>query len=122
MRHHGCMGYERLWERLLEVLQDLGSTTEAEPGRIKVELRDVDGSSRIVEIVMTRTEWDNMVTIPWGDFDAAARQVTQSLLGLRNDQHYLVYGDYELVPAVTPHLITEVDSPSGEGRWRHEKE
>lgn len=112
------MGYERLWERLLGALQELGSAAEVEPGHIQVVLHGADGASRTVVIVMTWREWDDMVTIPWGDFDDAAQQVKRALLELREDQHYLVYGDYELVPAVTPHLADEDDSPSREGRWR----
>jgi hypothetical protein len=53
---------------------------------------------------MTPDEWDYMVTIPWGDFDSAAQGVRKSVLGLRGQERFLVYGQYELVPSTTAEL------------------
>ncbi len=39
---------------------------------------------------MTRNEWDDMVTIPWGDFDLAASEVSKALLSLQRDERILV--------------------------------
>ncbi len=56
------MSYERLWERLLEFLNNWSTAVEVEPGRIEVTLDNPDGSKRGVEILMTPDEWDDMVT------------------------------------------------------------
>lgn len=121
------MSYERLWERLLESLNEWATAVEVEPGRVQVALATSDGSTMDVEILMTHQEWDNMVTIPWGDFDLAVKDVRKSLLGLRNDQRFLIFGDYELVPSETRTLPVDPDEarlhelarqhPAGFGRW-----
>jgi len=121
------MRYERLWERLLEFLNQWSTAVEVEPGRLQVSLVTSDGSTKDVEILMTHQEWDDMVTIPWGDFDGAAQEVRRSLLGLRNDERFLIFGDYELVPSEIETLPVDPDEarlqelarqhPEPFGRW-----
>ena len=121
------MGYERLWERLFEFLNGWTTATEVEPGRIEVVLANSDGSSRVVEILMTRNEWDQMVTIPHGDFDLAAQAVRNVLLRLRPDEGFLIFGDYELIPSTASTLPIDPEDavmeelarqhPEGFGRW-----
>jgi hypothetical protein len=103
------MRYERLWERLLEFLNGWSSAVETVPGRVEVTVEQPDGSRRMVEIRMTHGEWDNMVTIPWGDFDLAANEVRKSVLGVPDHERFLVYADYELVPSLTPTLPVDPD-------------
>lgn len=102
---------------MLEAAKSLDATGLANP----------DGSSSVVEILMTRNEWDLMVTIPHGDFDLAAQAVRSTLLGLRDDERFLIFGDYELVPSTAPTLPIDPEDalmeelarqhPEGFGRW-----
>jgi hypothetical protein len=121
------MSYERLWERLIEFLNGWSTATEVEPGRIEVTVGYPDASTRTVQILMTRRQWDDMVTIPFGDFDAAAQEVRATVLGMEEHERYLVYGQYELVPSATPDLPVDPGAarlselarqhPEGIGRW-----
>lgn len=119
--------YERLWERLLEFLNTWTTATEVAPGRIRVVLEERPGPTRVVDILMTRDDWDDMVTIPWGEFHAAAQQVREALVGLQPDERFLVYCQYELVRSVTEDLPVDPDfeplqqlarqHPDGFGKW-----
>jgi hypothetical protein len=121
------MSYERLWERLLEFLNGWTVAAEVGPGRIEVTLQNADGSAKVVEILMAPGQWDEMVTIPWGDFDAAAQEVRRSVLMVKHHERFLVYAQYELVPSATPDLPVDTDQarllelarqrPEGLGRW-----
>jgi hypothetical protein len=121
------MGYERLWEQLLEFLNDWTTAVETWPGWIEVALGDQDGSPRVVTILMAHDEWDEMVSVPWGDFDSAAQEVRKALLGLRDPDRFLVYARYELVPSASPSLPVDPEDarldelarrhPEGFGRW-----
>ncbi|WP_426241697.1 hypothetical protein [Nocardioides sp. LHG3406-4] len=101
------MKYDRLWERLLEFLNALGTAREVAPGRLEVTLPDSDGPSRAVQIVMTRDEWDELVTIPYGAFSGAARHVQHALLALEPGVPFLVYDTYDLHPSTTERLPVE---------------
>jgi hypothetical protein len=121
------MSYERLWERLIEFLNDWGSAEEVEPGRIEVTLTYPDASARTVEILMTRRQWDDMVTIPFGDFDAAAQEVHATVQRMQEHERFLVYEQYDLIPSATPNLPVDAETarlnelarqhPEGIGRW-----
>lgn len=89
--------YERLWHRLLTVLAEQGAVHEVDRGLL---ITRADGSR--VEVVMTRRDWDELVTIPFGDFSTAVRY----LLGMVREarQPYLVYELYALEPSDTPEL------------------
>lgn len=120
------MSYERLWERLLDFLNGWASAREAGPGRIEVTVGPTE-RPRTVTLVMTREQWDDLVTIPFGDFALAAGELRRRVLRLRGDQGYLVYRTYELVPSTTPVLPEDPDElrlqelarrhPEGFGRW-----
>ena len=116
------MTYERLWPRLMEFLNEWSSAVETELGRILVTLQDEESSAGAIEIYMTREQWDDMVTGPWGDFQAAAQEVRRSVLGLNQNERFLVYRNYELVPSATPDLRAapeETDrlGPAGERQF-----
>ncbi|WP_181311534.1 hypothetical protein [Nocardioides campestrisoli] len=119
------MKYDRLWKRLLEFLNDWGTAAVTEPGRITLTFAHPDGSTRTVEIVMSRDEWDEMVTIPFGEFGAAARAVRATALSMEEDEHFLVYEQYALVASSTPDLpvdaeeahLAELIRQHPEGRW-----
>ena len=121
------MTYERLWQRLLEHLDTWASAREVAPGRIAVDWLHPCGDRRTTELVMTRHEWDDMVTVVYGDFDQAAEKVRRSVLDLAGDEGYLVYRTYELVPSDGPVLPPDPEvlrmqelarrHPEGVGRW-----
>ncbi len=76
---------------------------------------------------MTREEWDDMVSIPFGEFGAAARAVRATALSMEEDEHFLVYEQYALVASSTPDLPVDPEEahlaelarqhPEGFGRW-----
>jgi hypothetical protein len=76
---------------------------------------------------MTPREWDEMVSIPFGDFTPAADEVRKSVLGLQDDEAFLVYRHCELVPSATAALPVDPEDvlvdelarehPKGFGRW-----
>ena len=119
--------YDHLWERLLEFLNTWATATETGQGRVRVDFERPPGWKRVVHILMTADEWDGTVTIMWGSFDDAAREVRALILGLLPDERFLVYNQYELVPAATEHLPVDPDfarlqqlarqHPEGIGRW-----
>lgn len=121
------MSYERLWERLLAFLNGWATAREVRPGRIEITLPRSGETPRTIELVMSHDEWDDLVTIPYGDFDLAARGVKRSVLALGPDQRFLVYRTYELVPSFTPDLPEDPEDrqlqelahqhPDGFGRW-----
>jgi hypothetical protein len=122
------MSYERLWERLLEFLNSWSSAAEVSPGRIEVTLEEPGGTARVVEIVMTPDEWDDMAAVARGDFDDAVQKVKTTVLGLRSHERFLVYEDYDLHVSAGPDLpvdpeIERLDElaarqhPEGVGRW-----
>lgn len=62
-------------------------------------------SGRVIEIVITQEDWEDLVTIPWGDVSCAAREVGRWISTLPAHQHFLVYnGLYELVGSATEEL------------------
>lgn len=119
--------YERLWERLLESLNTWATATEIGPSRIRVDFETPPGSTRVVDILMTDDEWDDTVSIRWGSFEDAAREVRERILGLQPDERFLLYGQYELVPSATEHLPVDPEPrrlqelarqhPEGFGTW-----
>jgi hypothetical protein len=124
----GGVDYERLWPRLIEFLNGWCVATELTPDRIEVRLPSMGGgAARVVEIVMTREEWDEWVSVAWGAFKPAAQQVRDTLLRLGPGQEFLVYGQYELVASPTPELPEDKEMalmeelarkhPKGFGRW-----
>jgi hypothetical protein len=125
--HSWRMSYEQLWERLLEFLNSWATAHEVRPGQIEITLPRPGEPPRTVRLVMTRDEWSDLVTIPYGDFDLAVRSVQGSVLALDADQRFLVFRAYELVPSLTADLpegpedlhLQELarQHPDGFGRW-----
>jgi len=119
------MDYERLWERLLELLEDVGAV-DARDGRLVVTPAAGRGFPP-VEIVMTPAQWEELVTVPFGDFDLAAEHLKDRWAGLAADQPFLVYELYALEPSATPELPPNPDEerldellrrhPEGFGHW-----
>ena len=84
-------------------MNDWSTAVETGPGRIQVTVAKPDGSSQVVEIVMTPDEWDSVVSVI-GDFESQTQRIRQTVLGLREHERFLVYRLYELVPSATAEL------------------
>jgi len=125
---HACyVKYDRLWERLFEFLNRWSTALEVEPGRTEVIIHNPNGSSRVTEILMTSDEWDDMVSVLYADFDAAAEDVRKAVLEPTEPLRFLVYEDYQLWPSATPELPIDPEdarlnetarkNPEGIGHW-----
>ena len=121
------MGYDRVWERLIEALDDGSSVVEVAPGRVAVTISGPGEPARVAEIVMTRREWDDMATVVWGDADNAIDYVRRLVRDLGPEERFLVYETYDLVPSTTAELPADPDEaileallrkrPEGSLRW-----
>ena len=110
--------YERVWERLIESLNNWTSASETGAGQIEVALPDNSVPARHVVIVMTPDEWDQMVTVMWGNFDGAFQDVKRTLLTMQPDDHFAVYADYRMESSTEPTLPEPPDiTPEPGGEW-----
>jgi hypothetical protein len=96
-------GIDTWWEHLVDALATVGDVTERDPHGLMVLLGRND-ISMALEIVMTHDEWDDLVSIMWGDVEPAAQHVRELVLNQPRDQHYLVYSQYNLLPGDGPAL------------------
>ena len=92
------------WSVLVDVLGSLGDVAGSEPVGLVVSTRRGDVTRRRIEVVMTEDEWDDMVSIMWGEVEGAAQHVRQLVLQQPRDKRYLVYSQYMLEPCVDPVL------------------
>lgn len=79
------------WERLVSSLASLGEVSRRDPHGLVIAADQGDEITIEVEIVMTADEWDDLVSISWGDVDSAAQHVRQLVLHQPRGQRYLVY-------------------------------
>ena len=116
-----------MWDRLLESLTEWAEVRAVTEDRITLLVPAGVEPERTVELVMTRHEWDELVTIPYADFDAAAAELKRSVLRFDRQLPYLVYENYELVPSPEPTIPEDPATarlserarqhPEGIGRW-----
>lgn len=92
------------WNHLLDVLGTIGDVTDRDPRGLTVVLGPGDGSTQVVEMVMTPDEWDDMTGIGGWSMAAGAQHVRQCVLDQPRDKRYLVYSLYNLVPCDSPAL------------------
>lgn len=92
------------WTVLVEALGSSGVVEERDPHGLVVSVSKSDGTSTIVEIVMTPDEWEDLVSIMWGSVQLAAQHVRELVLEQPSDRRYLVYNLYRLVPCDAPAL------------------
>ena len=114
----GPVGYERVWERLLEYLGELGDAQEVEGG-IEVTIRRPRGPEQVVEVVVTRLDWDNYVSIIYGDGDPARTPIRGRVLAVPRERRFLVYdGAYDWQSCATRTLPPD-PGPDGArgGHW-----
>jgi hypothetical protein len=98
------------WSALVTTLQAVGLVEDREPHGLVVTRED----TRTVEIVMTREDWDELVSILHGTdaraVQSAAAGVRRLVLAQPAGHDYLVYtGTYELVPSETAELPPDPD-------------
>ena len=97
------------WIVLVNVLGSVGMVEERDPYGLTVSAQTADGTSTVVEIVMTPEEWDDVVSISWGVVASAAHHVRGQILNQPPDQRYLVYDCYQLLPCAAPELPVDPD-------------
>ena len=68
------------WEVLLAALSSCGKVRERKPHGLVLTVDREDGTTTEVEVVMSREEWDDLVSISWGVCETAALHVRQLLL------------------------------------------
>ena len=90
-------GVDTWWDHLVDVLATVGTVTERDPDGLSVVLATGDGSTRVVEVVMTPDEWDDMCSIGGWNRDSGAQHVRRLVLEQPPDKPYLVYNLYRLV-------------------------
>lgn len=92
------------WDHLVDVLSTLGEVTDRDPHGLTVVLGPDGGSAKVVEMVMTPREWNDMTGIGGWSMAAGAQHVRQLILDQPRDKRYLVYGLYMLRPCDSPEL------------------
>lgn len=95
-------GVDTWWDHLVDVLATVGSVTERAPDGLSVVLTTGDGSTRVVEVVMTPDEWDDMCSVGGWHRDSGAQHVRRLVLEQPPGKPYLVYNLYRLVPLDEP--------------------
>ena len=111
------MGYERVWERLIEYLDDLGGAREV-PGGIEVTVGESPGRTRTVEVVVSPQDWDGFISTLYGDGDPAVTTIKEKVLSVPEGVPYLVYDricDWE--PSAARELPADDFDPEMRGEW-----
>ena len=114
---HPCaVKYDRLWERLIEYINEWASAREV-PGGIEVTLEQPPGVPRTVEVVVTPADWDDYISIVYGTGDPRATTLQNEVLAMPAGVSYLVYDTYDWVPSGTRELPDEDHLNPGPGEW-----
>ncbi len=92
------------WTVLTDVLGSLGVVEARDPYGLVVSAQRADGTPAVVEIVMTREEWGDLVSMWWVVVESAADHVRGLVLNQPEDQRFLVYSYYQLLPCDAPEL------------------
>ena len=109
------MKYDRLWERLIEYLNEWADAREV-PGGIEVTFKQPPGVTRTVEVVVTLAGWDDYVSTIYGTGDPRATPLKAQVLATPAGARYLVYDTYDWVPSGTRELPADGFAP-GPGEW-----
>jgi hypothetical protein len=97
------------WTVLVDVLSAVALVKERDPHGLVVSAQRADGTPVVVEIVMSPQEWNDLVSIPWGVVETAARHVRDLVLDQPQNQRYLVYDCHMLCPCDAPELPVDPD-------------
>lgn len=109
------MRYGELWFRLVSRLGTWAIRVTTEPGAITVTYTDDVGARRRVRIEMTPEEWDECVSVRWGEFGSAADHVRATLTSLARGETRLVYDQYDLVLEQDRYDEQSLPSPDADG-------
>ena len=109
------MKYDRLWQRLVEYLNEWASAREV-PGGIEVTFEQSPGVPRTVEVVVTSADWDDYISTVYGTGDPRATPLSKKLLAMPDETFYLVYDTYDWEPSRTREL-PKADFNPGPGEW-----
>ncbi|MBS2939105.1 hypothetical protein KDN32_15295 [Nocardioides sp. J2M5] len=94
-------GIDRLWDHLVDVLRTIGDVSDRAPHGLVVSVEREGEADQVVEIDMTRREWDDMTAIGGWHLDSGAQHVRELVLRQPRELRYLSYANYELTPATT---------------------
>ena len=109
------MEYDRLWERLIEYVNEWATAREV-PGGIEVAFETAPGETRVVEIVVTSAEWDDYISTMFGTGDPRATPLKQHVLATPDTARFLVYDTYDWQPSESRKSSEEALNP-GPGEW-----
>ena len=109
------MKYDRIWERLIEYINEWAVTSEV-PGGIEVTFEQSSGTARTVEVVVTFAEWDRYITTVYGTGDPRVTTLKQRVLATPDWAPFLVYDTCDWWPSETREL-PEDDFDPGPGEW-----
>jgi hypothetical protein len=107
--------YDRLWERLIEYIDEWASAREV-PGGIEVTFEQSPGVPRTVEVVVTSADWDDYISTVYGTGDPCATTLKKKVVAMPDEASYLVYDTYDWEPSRTREL-PEDDFNPGPGEW-----
>jgi hypothetical protein len=112
------MKYDRLWERLIEYVDEWASAREV-PGGIEVTFEHPPGVTRTVEVVLTPADWDGYISTIFGTGDPRATPLREQVLATPAEVRYLVYDSriYDWEPSPTRELPPEDEVDHGPGEW-----
>ena len=114
--HPSGVTYDRLWERLIEYLNEWSRAREV-PGGIEVTVEQLTGATRTIQIVLTPEGWDDYASTIYGGGDPSATAIQGSVLAMPDDRPFLVYDTYDWVPSTTPTLPVDTFRPEPGGEW-----
>lgn len=109
------MKYDRLWERLIQYIDEWASAREV-PGGIEVTFEQSPGVPRTIEVVVTSADWDDYISTVYGEGDPRATPLKKKVLAMPDKTSYLVYDTYDWEPSGTREL-PEDDFNPGPGEW-----
>jgi hypothetical protein len=110
------MKYDRLWERLMEYLNEWATAREL-PGGIEVTFEQSPGVTRTIEVVLSLAEWDDYVSLMYGTGDPRATPIKSAVLAMPEGVRYLVYDTYDWEPSKTRELPTDEFGLAIRGEW-----
>lgn len=115
MVHARGMRYERLWERLLEYVNEWASVREM-PGGFEVTFESAPGVTRTVDVVVTSAQWEDYVSTVYGTGDPRFTPFKSEVLATPVTARYLVYDrSFDWQPSETRELpVDDIDPGSVE--------
>ena len=109
------MKYDRLWERLLQYINQWASAEEVDCG-IRVTFEQHPGTIRTVDLVITPSDWDDYISTIYGTGDPSSTNLKRTVFAIPDEFTYLVYDTYDWVPSSEP-VLPDDDIDPGPGVW-----